>query len=271
MVIRIGIKESNRAVSPDKVFKDVITTVYHIAYEPSFKTATLHFWTNCNLKCKGCFCRYEKLYWNLYDNPQEQLKDNKPVDIPDKFLTIGEIIKLLKRYEVNTILLMGVEPTLDPSLPLVAKVLHQEFSSYNILMTNGLKMADLADIDLVLFSLKAFTEEKHITYTRKSNKQILDNFLKVYKSGKKLQAITLVIPELIDALEVGRIARFIASVDDNITLTVHAYFSVPNCSYRSATTDEVEEAVKEARKYLKNVPFRNLSFERVGEPAKQLV
>ena len=260
----------------DREIRDIVavrtpTTIYHMAYEPSFKTATLHFWTNCNLKCRGCFCRYEKLYWNLYDDPQSQLEGKRPVDIPEKFLTVGEVIGLLKELEVNTVLFMGVEPTIDPSLPLIARLMHQEFNSYNILMTNGQKMVNLIDIDLVLFSLKAFTEEKHITYTGKSNRQILDNFVRIYKSGKKLQAITLAIPELVDADEVGSIARFIASVDDNITLTVHAYFSVPNCSYQSATTDEVEEAVKEARKYLKNVPFRDLSFERVGEPAVQLV
>ena len=271
MVIRTTIKETSPVVSPDKVAADVITRVYHIAYEPSFKTVTLHFWTKCNLKCRGCFCRYEKLYWNLYDDPQSQLEDKKPVDIPDRFLTVGEVIERLRDREVKTVLLMGVEPTIDPSLPLVARAMHQEFNSYNILMTNGMEMADLEDIDLVLFSLKAFTEEKHITYTGRSNRQIMDNFIKVYQSGKKLQAITLVIPQLIDTDEVGRIARFIASVDDSINFMIHAYFAVPNCPYRSATTEEVEEAVKEARKYLKDVPFRNLSFERVGEPAVQII
>ena len=203
MVIRTSIKETLPVESPDKVATDVMTRVYHIAYEPSFKTATLHFWTKCNLKCKGCFCRYEKLYWNLYDDPQSQLENGKPVDIPDKFLTIGEVIGLLKDKEVNTVLFMGVEPTIDSSLPLVARAMHQEFGSYNILMTNGMEMTDLEDIDLVLLSLKAFTEEKHMTYTGKSNKQIIDNFKKIYKSGMKLQAITLAIPQLVDTKEIG--------------------------------------------------------------------
>lgn len=271
MVIKPTIRETAPIRSPEKIAVDVKTAVYHIAYEPSFKTVTLHFGTKCNLSCRGCFCNYEKFYWNLKSDPQENLESKKAIKTPSKFLTIREIVNLLKNYEVSTVLFMGVEPTIDQALPLVAEAMHRQFNSHNILMTNGMHMADLKDIDQVLFSLKAFSEEKHITYTKKSNKQIMDNFVKISRSGKNIQAITLVIPELVDASEVGRIAKFIAAVDDNISLTVHAYFAVPNCPYRAATIEEVKEAVGEARRYLKSVPFRDPSFKRVGEPAVQIV
>jgi len=162
---------------------------------------------------------------------------------------------------------MGVEPSLDPELPSLTKALHSEIGSYNIIMTNGLKLVDMEHIDLVLFSLKAYSEDIHRDYTGRSNKKILENFITVYRSGKKLHAISLVIPDYIDAGEIEGIAKFIAGVDKNIPLTLHAYFPVPGAPWRAATAEEVEEAAKLARKHLVNVPFRTLDLKRVGEPA----
>lgn len=244
--------------------------VYHIAYEPSFKTATLHFWTKCNLDCRGCFCKFEQLYFNLYDDPDSRLANKAPQSPPTHFLSLEEVLALLKKITVNTVLLMGVEPSLDPELPALARALHEEIGSYNIIMTNGLKLVDMEHIDSVLFSLKAYSEDIHRDYTGKSNKRILENFVKVYRSGKKLQSISLVIPGCIDAGEIERIARFIASVDRNIPLTLHAYFAVPGSPWRAATAEEVEEAVKLARNHLANVPYRTLDLKRVGEPAVRI-
>ena len=244
--------------------------VYHIAYEPSFKTATLHFWTKCNLSCRGCFCDYEQLYWNLFDDPVSRIANMARQPPPTRFLSLEEVKGLLKGLAIKTVLLMGVEPSLDPELPALAKALHNEIGSYNIIMTNGLKLVDMEHIDLVLFSLKAYSDDIHRDYTGRSNKKILENFITVYRSGKKLQAISLIIPDYIDAYEIERIARFIASVDKNIPLTLHAFFPVPDCPWRAATAEDVEEAAKLARKHLVNVPYRTLELKRVGEPAVRI-
>lgn len=245
--------------------------VYHIAYEPSFKTATLHFWTECNLKCRGCFCEFEQLYFNLYDDPVSRLTRKKVQKPPTRFLSLKEVIAHLKKLNIKTILLMGVEPSLDPELPALAKALHQEIGSFNIIMTNGVKLVDMEHIDLVLFSLKACSDDLHRDYTARSNRNILENFAKVHRSGKKLQAISLVIPDYIDAEEIERIAKFIAGVNKDIPLTLHAYFPVPGCPWRAATTEDVAAAVKLARKHLNNVPYRTLELKRVGEAAVKIV
>lgn len=244
--------------------------VYHIAYEPSFKTATLHFWTKCNLSCRGCFCDYEQLYWNLFDDPVSRIANMARQPLPTRFLSLEEVKGLLKGLAIKTVLLMGVEPSLDPELPALAKALHNEIGSYNIIMTNGLKLVDMEHIDLVLFSLKASSDDIHRDYTGRSNKKILENFITVYRSGKKLQAISLIIPDYIDAYEIERIAKFVASVDKNIPLTLHAFFPVPDCPWRAATAEDVEEAAKLARKHLVNVPYRTLELKRVGEPAVRI-
>ncbi len=143
--------------------------------------------------------------------------------------------------------------------------------SFNILMTNGLKLTDMEHIDLVLFSLKAYSEDIHLDYTGKSNKRILENFVTIYHSGKKLQAISLVIPNCIDAREIECIAGFIASVDKNIPLTIHAYFPIPDSPWLAATPEDVKAAVTLARKHLVNVPYRTLDLKRVGEPAVRII
>jgi pyruvate-formate lyase-activating enzyme len=186
-------------------------------------------------------------------------------------VVVAEVLAYLKVLDIKTVLLMGVEPTLDPELPSLARTLHKEIGSFNILMTNGVKAVDLENIDLVLFSLKAYDEKLHKDYTGRSNKKILENFTKFYNSGKKLQAISLVIPDYIDAAEIERISEFIASIDDDIPLTLHAYFAVPDSPWRSATGNDVAAAVKLSRKHLNNVPYRTLELERVGQPAVRIV
>ena len=248
-----------------------LTKVYHIAYEPSYKTATLHFWTKCNLSCRGCFCRYEQSYFNLYDDPVSRLVNKAPGSPPTRFLSIEEVVGLLKGLTINTALLMGTEPSLDPELSALTKTLHEEIGSFNILMTNGLRLVDMEHIDLVLLGLKAYSEDIHLDYTGKSNKRILENFATIYRSGKKLQVISLVIPDYIDAHEIERIASFIAGVDRNIPLTIHAYFPVPDSPWLPATSEDVKAAVTLARKHLVNVPYRTLDLKRVGEPAVSIV
>lgn len=248
-----------------------LTRIYHIAYEPSFKTATLHFWTECNLSCRGCFCRYETSYFNLYRDPVSRVAKKDPESPPARFLTIAEVIHFLEKLKIETVLLMGVEPTLDPEMPAVAEALHDHIGSFNILMTNGVKLANMEHIDLVLFSLKAYSENIHLDYTGKSNKRILDNFIAVSNSGKKIQAISLVVPGCINAREIERVARFIAGVDESIPLTIHAYFPIPNSPWLAATTKDVLEAVKLARKHLVNVPYRTLDLNQVSTPAVRII
>jgi hypothetical protein len=55
-----------------------------------------------------------------------------------------------------------------------------DFGAYNILLTNGLKMIDLDDIDQVIFSLKAVSPDIYREYTGASNKKALENLAKIY-------------------------------------------------------------------------------------------
>ena len=68
-----------------------------------------------------------------------------------------------------------------------------------------------------------------------------------------------------DKEEVGKIAKFIASIDKEIPLRIDAYWPIVSKRWRAPTTKEMKEAVEEAKGYLVNVSFLNGSEEVKGE------
>jgi pyruvate-formate lyase-activating enzyme len=154
---------------------------------------------------------------------------------------------------VQQVIFMGQEPTIDPELPELARELHREFGSHNILLTNGFKVLPVADFDEVVFSIKAYTDSLHRDYTGKSNQEALDNFLYLYKSGVKLRAESIFIPEYIEHNEIENIAKFIARIDKNIPYRVDAYLQVAGNPWRRPRIDEMKAAVTAAKRHLNNV------------------
>ncbi|AHB13023.1 radical SAM protein [Dehalococcoides mccartyi] len=245
--------------------------VYHLIYEPSYRSAVFHHWTECNLGCKGCFCKAEKLDFGLFPDALERLKNRPPETAPERFIeSTEEALGILSGYPVERAVFIGTEPTLDPELPALAKALHRKYGSYNILLTNGVKQCALSDMDEIIFSLKAVTNDIYKAYTGRSNEKTLENFKKVHASGKKLQAECLLIPGLIEADEVEKIAVFIAKADKDITLRIDGYFPIPGCPWRGASTEEVAEAAKRALKHLSKVNYLTADLPRQGEPPVRL-
>jgi len=227
--------------------------VYHITHSQRVGIAHLHFW-GCNLNCRACLLKKE-----LYDCHLPETKNGifsttkKNPRAPERFLSLEEVISTLEKLKIRQVLLMGAEPTTDPQLPELAEALHKEFSSHNILLTNGLIFADLKHIDEVVFSLKAHTDELHRHYTGKSNKMALVNFVKYHQSGVKLRAESVFIPEYIDCPEIKRISMFIAHVDSGIPYRIDAYIPIGDNPWRRPTPEEMGKAVSIARKHLDNV------------------
>jgi pyruvate-formate lyase-activating enzyme len=244
--------------------------VYHVVYEPSFKSADIHFWTKCTLACRSCYTRYETLDFGLLDDPIASIACKPAQQPPANFLKLNEVMGLLKGRKVDRVIFMGTEAALDPEMPELAKALHDEFHSYNVMLTNGLKLADMTDIDEVIFSIKAVSPAMHRAYTGKDNATILDNFRKLAGSGKKMQTETVLIPGLIEATEIEQIAKFISAIDRNITLRIDAYFPAGDNPWRASTATEVEAAAVLARKHLNRISFLTLDMKRTGDKPLRL-
>lgn len=227
--------------------------VYHITWAPKAKVLYLHFW-GCNFTCCGCIRRKE-----IYDSHLRETKDTvfekrkKPVEKPGRFLNIGEVKDIIKEKDFSQVVLMGMEPTLDNELPELAELLHKEFYSHNVLLTNGLRLVPLENIDEVVVSIKAYQDDIHKGYTGVSNKKVLENFVRIYYSGIKLRSESVFIPEYIDYFEIEKIAKFIAGVDTGIPYRIDAYIPFGDNPWRRPTLQEMKEAVGIARKYLLNV------------------
>ena len=244
--------------------------IYHITYEPTYKSVDIHFWTKCNLNCRSCYTNYEKLDFGLLDDPIAMIATKSREEAPHSFLSLEGVIKLLKDIDIEHAIFMGTEPVLDPELPLLAEKMHRMFNCYIAVLTNGVRRSNLEHIDEVILSLKAFSDDLHRDYTGRSNRGILNNLLSIYASGKKLQVETVLIPDYIDAGEIERIASFIAGVDKAIPLRIDAYFPVGENPWRAATTSEVEVAAGLARKHLSNVSCLTLDMKRIGDKSVRL-
>ena len=227
--------------------------IYQINYAPVAKSVHLLFW-GCNLNCRGCLKKREindihldEIRYNIYD-PVKTVHE-----APEHFLDLEAVMRTLKGVDVARVIFMGREATVDPELPELAKALHREFRSNNILCTNGFKLIDLENIDELCVSLKAYRDDLYRDYTGESNKSVLENFVAIYHLGKKLRAESVFIPGYIDCPEIERIAKFIADVDKGIPYRVDAYILAPDSPWRVPTSEEMEAAVRVAKRYLLNV------------------
>ena len=247
------------------------TTVYHMAYEPSYGSLDIHFYTRCNLKCRACYANYELDDFSLLDDPTGQMINKTQVKPPEEFLCLEEVKEHLKGLDIKYVILVGTEPSLDPALPQVTRMLKEDFGAYNMLLTNGVRLADMTDIDEVMLSVKALDDDIHQDYTGCSNKKVLENLKKIYETGKKLQVETVLIPGLIDEYEVERVAKYIGDIDPEIPYRIDAYFKVPGCPWEDAGNEEVERAAELAKKHLKHVSYLTLDMKRIGDKALRIV
>lgn len=245
--------------------------VYHLIYEPSFQSLTLHHWTDCNLSCRGCFCQAEKLDFSLFPDAIERLKNKNAETAPSEFIeSIEQLKSIIKGLHIKRAVFIGKEPTLDAHLPELLHFFHKEYEAYNVLLTNGVQMCDMRDVDEVVFSIKAISDDIYRYYTGRSNSDAIENFKKMYLTVKKIQVECLLIPDLIEKDEIEKIAKFLAAVDPSLVLRIDGYFEIPGQPWRSATTTEVQEAALAARQYLTTVNYLTADSTLLGEKPLRL-
>lgn len=227
--------------------------IYHITYSPESKVVYLHFW-GCNLSCRGCLCHKEIYDCHLEETMEAIFQRNKMAEpMPTAFLNIEQVQDIVRNLEVRQVFFMGQEPATDPQLPDLAKSLHAEFATYNILLTNGFNIFPVKYFNEIVFSIKAYTDSLHCEYTGKSNAEALANFTSLYKSGAKLRAESIFIPEYIERNEIAKIASFIGQVDKDIPYRIDAFLPVGGNPWRRPTGEEMKAAVTTAKRFLNNV------------------
>lgn len=108
-------------------------------------------------------------------------------------------------------------------------------------------------VDEVGISLRAFSKRKHQQLTGAPNTKVLGNIFRMHDLGIKMKMNTILIPEMIDAREVEEIAKFVASVGNDVPLHITGYIPVPGLPWRRPTRDEMADAVIAAKRHLPRV------------------
>ena len=199
----------------------------------------------CNFKCLGC----------AYKTTAAEI-DQSAFDAPIETAKIKDALLAMNPKRVH---FLGGEPTINSELGVVAEFAHEELgATTEIGHSNGSGKIP-SFIDETSISIKAFDENLHYQYTGVSNKKVLANFKDAYDRGITLRASTVLIPGMVTAEEVERIAHFVAEIDSNIPFHITAYIPVPGVSLRAPKINEIQEAVVASNKHLKHVSSTLLS------------
>ena len=218
--------------------------VYHITYSPELRELCLYFDGPCNFSCHGCVCRSHPLDIHLAGRSGDVMPP----------ISAEEVLRLVEKLDLERVIFMGFEPTVNREFPKLAKMMKLRFGSYNVLLTNGYELVEADVLDSVCVSIKAMTEEIFRRFTgRRGSRRVLENFRRYRDLGLELRAESVLVPGLIDADEIERIAEFIAGVDPEIPYRIDGYIPMENDVYRRPTVAELEEARRRAEKHLKKV------------------
>lgn len=168
------------------------------------------------------------------------------------------VSKVISEYRMKKAVLGGGEPTTDPSLIGIIKML-KHLKLDVVVLTNAYTMdGDLIKefVDprvTVIVSIKSINPTKHEIYTGFPLEPILSNLARMHGSGARLLVETIAIPGFNDASEIGLLAKFIASIDRRIPLIIDSFIPVPGAPWRRTTPEELEKAEEAALSYLENV------------------
>ncbi|MEW6095110.1 MAG: radical SAM protein [bacterium] len=224
--------------------------VYHITYTPELKEICLYLDGGCNFSCYGCITD-----WHPEDYHIKNLRQTK-----NKILDIEGVISYLKPLRFKKVIFLGKEPTQDMNFLPLARILKEDFESYNVFLTNGYQFVEDMAIDEVCVSIKAISKELFKDFTGKENpERVLKNFRRYVNNSLLVRAESVFIPGYIDIDEISKIAQFIAKVDSTIPYRIDGY--IPSSAYilekkdrfRRPTEDEMRKAKEVCENYLNNV------------------
>jgi pyruvate formate lyase activating enzyme len=208
--------------------------------------------SGCNFKCRGCFAIAKK-------------------ECGRNFTVEGLLELLIKSchrvYDglVDDVQMTGGEPLTDPEylFALIQGLKTLGVSEIGI-STNGYMLSEVVverlkalNVNYIKLDLKAYSKDIHKWYTGKSNERILKAVKLLHKNGLNFYVRTIVIPNIVDADEVEKIAKFLSSIDVNMLYRLYEFApeQLENKFSRKPTEEEMVKAYNAARKHLKNVEF----------------
>ncbi|MGY4884507.1 MAG: AmmeMemoRadiSam system radical SAM enzyme [Nanobdellota archaeon] len=220
--------------------------LYH--FLPNTKTYSIGT-VGCNLKCY--FCQNH----NISQMREIVGRDISPEEIVERAIKTG--CKSIS-YTYN-------EPTIFAEFVKDTAVLAKQKGLKNILVTNGYMTKECLDflgkdIDAMNIDLKSFDEKFYKNICAAKIKPVLETIRLAHEMGIHIEITTLVVPgENNSPNQFEKIAKFIASVDENIPWHITRFFPMYKMKDKLPTPLEIlEKAEKIGKKYLKYVHLGNV-------------
>jgi len=221
----------------------------------SFSVAT----AGCNFRCP--FCQN----WRI-----SQVSERKTPELPGNELTPEEIVAKAKHGQCRSISYTYTEPTIFYEYAYDTAGLAKEQGLSNIFITNGFMTPEALEtiqpyLSACNVDLKSFRDEFYRDICRGRLEPVLDSIRFMKDLGIWTEITTLVVPGQNDSEEeLGQMARFISSVDENIPWHLSRFH--PSYRYEDAVPTPIETLQKargigkdEGLKfiYVGNVPGEN--------------
>ncbi len=241
-----------------------MTRVYHIVQFDS-GDAYLTF-DGCTWNCYYCVWRMSR--WNIclpqeVKQKLEALWNSKSIE----FLSVDDIVRILVKNNVKKAFFGGGEPTLDPEIKAIIRALKMKDIDVWII-TNGEHLDDelVSMAKGITFSIKALDKKLHFRVTGVSNERVLDNFRKYAKSGK-IVAETVYDGKYIKCPEIARIARFISSLNKEMSFRIDPVVQGVNLEDLDRCIEEVRKILPTTYRWKINSPrkFPKLLYPQIGD------
>lgn len=207
--------------------------IYRVGYQEELCQATLYN-HGCNWTCSICSYKLREGF------------------APSRFLSTDEVLGCLSSFRLERLLILGGEPLTCADLDVMVSEAKACGAWVKIAHSNASFMPP-EGVDEMGISLRAISKRKHQQLTGVSNTKVLGNVYAIRDRGVELEVSTILIPEVVDADEIGKIAEFLAEVDEEIPLHITAFLPVPGITWRGPTDGEMAMAMQAARAHLKNV------------------
>lgn len=219
--------------------------IHRITHNPKTGSCSLYF-IGCNFHCLCCY--WKQIYGKV------NLKRVKRLDL-------DEVLTFLEPVRPRSVSILSGEARPRPAFNRLPAALREAFGCEVRLITNGYILPDLDGVTHVAMSIKALDDRLHRRYTGKSNQQCLQHFREIHTAGVCLSASSVYIPSMIDSEEIEGIARFVASVDQDIPYRIIGYMKVDGLDIKEPSYQEVEQVASLAGRHLRNVTFSRSSGE----------
>ncbi len=241
-------------------------------YEDPLPTNCCNAWFCEGSKLKGVNlavfyygCNFDCLYCQNYTHKFVSEKN---------VVTVEEMVERAMPERVKCICHFGGSP--EPQLPFAIKFSGEVLKRRNVMICwewNGagrrslaVKAAKLSHESggTVKFDLKAWNPNLHRILTGRDNDQTLKNFEAIFdRYPEVLSATTLLVPYYVDEEEVEGIAKFLASLSDEIPyslLVFHPDFRLSDMPITPKS--QVRRCYEVAKRYLKRVHIGNVHLLR---------